>query len=101
MNQDDKKLNRVADVLRVIGHPTRMKIMLLLAKQGPLSVSTIQVSLRQREEQSLISRHLIKMKDKGILASERQGKENHYALSDPSLINVVDMLSLEAIANSL
>ena len=89
MNQSEK-LDRVADLLKILAHATRMRIVLILSKQGQVSVSAIQTQLRI--EQSLVSHHLVKMKDKGILNSERRGKEVYYSLSDPTLISIPTLL---------
>lgn len=90
MLTDQKRLDQVADILKVLAHSTRMEVMLILAKHGPSSVSSIQAQLQL--DQSLISHHLIKMKDKGILDSGRKGKEVHYSLTDPSLITIINLL---------
>lgn len=42
-------------------------------------------------EQSLLSNHLIKMKDKGILIRKRQGKQSLYSLMDTTLADFINM----------
>ena len=74
MNDQDYK--QIAAILQLIAHPMRIRIMLLLSHQPSISVSTLQAQLQV--EQSLLSQYLNKMKDRGILASERQGKKLYY-----------------------
>jgi DNA-binding transcriptional ArsR family regulator len=77
---EETRINQTAELLKVIAHPARLKILLLLASQGPRNVSGIQDQLHL--EQSLLSHHLIKLKDKGVLTCQRKGKEMHYGVND-------------------
>ncbi len=45
---------------------------------------------------SVVSRHLAKLKEAGILEAEKKGKEVHYSIKAPEVIQ-----TLRAIANSL
>lgn len=74
------RINQTAELLKVIAHPARLKILLLLVSRGPRNVSGIQDELQL--EQSLLSHHLIKLKDKGVLTCQRKGKEMHYGVND-------------------
>ena len=89
MNQH-QELDRAADLLKVIAHPIRMKIILLLDHYGPLSLSSLGGHLQI--DPSLTSHNLTKMKDKGLLTSQRQGKEVYYTLADPTPVQVVRLL---------
>lgn len=79
---------RVAELLKTIGHPLRLEILEILEHEEPLCVSEIQNRLKDRVEQSLLSHHLIKMKDKGILTCEKTGMQMQYRLMDRSILNV-------------
>lgn len=50
-----------------------------------------EIQSRLQIEQSLLSNHLIKMKDKGILLRKRQGKQSLYSLMDTTLADFVNM----------
>ncbi len=81
------KLERIADILRVIAHPVRLEILELLKEYGELSVAKLQEALAR--EQAQISQHLIKMKDKRILASRRDGRRIYYRIAIPELLEVL------------
>jgi DNA-binding transcriptional ArsR family regulator len=99
MSLDQQRIDRVAEIMRVIAHPIRMEVMLFLLKQGPSIVSSIQAELQI--EQSLLSHHLIKMKDRGVLYSDRKGKTMFYGLVDPSLVDVITpFLKLEILSQT-
>lgn len=73
------KLQKVAEILKAISHPVRLEVLELLEKNEPLSVAQLLVQLDV--EQSLLSHHLTKMKDKGILQSFREGRNIYYQLA--------------------
>jgi len=81
------KLERIADILRVIAHPVRLEILELLKEYGELSVAKMQEALAR--EQAQISQHLIKMKDKRILVSRRDGRRIYYRIAIPELLEVL------------
>ena len=84
---DDHNIERIADLLKILAHPLRLKIILLLAQEDSLNVSTIEARLQIK--QALLSTYLIKMRDKGFLTTEYRGKQNYYSLADPILIALV------------
>ncbi len=88
---NETKINQTAELLKVIAHPARLKILLLLASQGPRNVTGIQNQLQL--EQSLLSHHLIKLKDKGVLICQRKGKEMHYEVNVSLLSDLNNLLS--------
>jgi len=81
-------LEKMADVLKTIAHPVRLEIIELLEESGTLGVSELQVKLNI--EQSLLSHHLTKMKDKGILCSKRDGKNLFYSISLKNIENIFE-----------
>ncbi len=85
-----EQLEQVADILKVIAHPVRLKILKRLGSQNRANVS--EIIEHTGLEQSLISHHLTKMKDKGILISERSGKNVYYKLKDHHLLNIFDCM---------
>lgn len=87
---DEKKIEKAAYVLKAVAHPLRIKIILLLQENTEMSVSAIYKDLNA--EQSLISHHLINMRDKGILDIRRSGKNIYYFLVDESVANVIDCI---------
>lgn len=81
---------RVAELLKVLAHPIRLRILNLLSQYRELNVMSIQEQVAI--SQSLISHHLIKMNDKGVLTKIRGGKEIYYSLADPMLADCFSLL---------
>ena len=67
---DIKIAQKVAEVLKAVGHPARLQIIEVLEKQE-LTVGRIEGLIHY--PQAVISRHLSIMKDKGILECRREG----------------------------
>lgn len=87
---DPVKLGKIADVLKVISHPVRLEILELLQKTESLSVGQIKDAIEV--EQSLLSHHLTKMKDKGVLSSTRKGKNIFYEIAIHEITNIFDCM---------
>lgn len=87
---DEKRIDKAAYVLKAVAHPLRIKIIQLLNENGELNVSTIHKQLKA--EQSLISHHLINMRDKGILDIRRSGKNIYYFLVDTAVAEVIECI---------
>lgn len=83
---DAEKLARVAEVLKTIAHPVRLVIIENLQNGKELSVTELMEITGV--EQSSLSHHLIKMKDKGILSSRRDGKNIYYLLRDEHITQI-------------
>ncbi len=89
--EEQEKLEKVAFILKTIGHPVRLKILSLLSENQQMSVN--EISERCEVEQSLISHHLTNMKLKGVLQSERDGKSIFYSIKLMEVLNVVECMS--------
>ena len=87
-----EKIQRMAEVLKTIGHPLRLEVMQVLEQEEPLSVSEIKGRVGLDVEQSLLSHHLIKMKDKRVLKSEKQGMHVMYFLADRHILNIFECM---------
>ena len=85
---DAQKLERMADVLRVISHPIRLRIVELLALQ-PLNVGEIKELIDEEMAHSLISHHLNRMRLMGLLIARRNGASIEYSLAVPALCEIV------------
>ncbi|NIR43550.1 MAG: helix-turn-helix transcriptional regulator [Gemmatimonadetes bacterium] len=79
-----------ASMLKCIGHPIRLQIIDLLDRVGELNVTTIYETLGI--EQAVASQHLNLMRDKGILASRRDGVNVFYRIVDPRITHVIDCI---------
>ncbi len=88
---DDEKFEKVAFILKTIGHPVRLKIISYLSKFGSMSVNDI--CEKCEVEQSLISHHLNNMKLKGIVSSQREGKSIYYSIKLDEVLTVINCMS--------
>ncbi len=94
---NEKRIDKAAYVLKAVSHPLRIKIIQMLNDNKELNVSTIYKNLNA--EQSLISHHLINMRDKGILDIRRSGKNIYYFLVDTSIAEIVECIYKSKILN--
>ncbi|MFP4090268.1 MAG: ArsR/SmtB family transcription factor [Cyclobacteriaceae bacterium] len=85
--RDVAKLEKAAFILKTLAHPLRLSIVDLLTNNDRLSVNEICNMLDS--EQSLTSHHLSNMKLKGILDSEREGKNIYYSLKLKEVVKVL------------
>ncbi|MDZ7900846.1 MAG: metalloregulator ArsR/SmtB family transcription factor [Arcicella sp.] len=88
VNKD--KLEKAAFILKTVAHPTRLAIVDLLSQNEKLSVNEICEVLEC--EQSLLSHHLINMKLKGILRSEKDGLNVFYSLKEREVIKLIECI---------
>lgn len=87
---DQKKLERAAYVLKCVAHPVRISIIDLLEQRERLTVSQLQEVLQI--EQSLLSHHLTNMRDKGVVDTQREGKNVYYFLTDGTISNILECI---------
>lgn len=88
------KLNNVAKILKIVSHPVRLEILEILEAEEPLTVTAIRDKVNSEIEQSMLSHHLIKMKDNGILTSYKQGKNSYYSLTDRTMMSIFDCIGV-------
>ena len=88
INKD--KLEKAAFILKTVAHPTRLAIVDLLSQNEKLSVNEICEVLEC--EQSLLSHHLINMKLKGILRSEKDGLNVFYSLKERDVMKLIECI---------
>jgi DNA-binding transcriptional ArsR family regulator len=84
----DKELAiHAAEVLKAVAHPLRLLIVETL-EGGEKSVGQIVEALG--EKQAITSQQLNLMKDKGVLASRRDGAKVYYRVANPNVIRVLN-----------
>jgi DNA-binding transcriptional ArsR family regulator len=86
---DLEKVQRAADILKTVAHPTRLRIAELLQTRE-MTVGDIQESLGT--SQSLTSQQLSLMKVRGVLKSRKVGKSVYYGMDSPEVIRVLHCL---------
>ncbi|MBC7448904.1 MAG: helix-turn-helix transcriptional regulator [Hymenobacteraceae bacterium] len=87
---DAAKMERAAAMLKVLAHPKRMAIVDLLGREEKLTVTKIYTELDM--PQAIASQHLITLKDRGVLTSEKAGTKIYYSLLVPHLTEVIRCL---------
>ena len=71
------RLDKAAKLFRLLSDPTRLNILLLLAA-GERNVTALQTALRL--PQATVSHHLMLLRQGGVVARRRAGKEMFYSL---------------------
>jgi DNA-binding transcriptional ArsR family regulator len=85
------QLEKAANMLKAIAHPVRIAILNQLENGKKLTVTEIHELLNI--EQSTTSHHLGILKDKGVLASKRDGKNSYYFLKHENLSDILSCIS--------
>lgn len=79
--------NQIADILRVLSSPFRVKLLLAL-RQGEACVCHLENVLKKR--QAYISQHLMALRDSGILVARREGKYIFYRVSNEIVFELLN-----------
>lgn len=87
----DKSLNfdREAEILKVLGHPVRLKIVAGLMSQS-CNVKKIWECLEL--PQATVSQHLALLKNKGIIEGKRDGVEVFYQVTSAETRKIIEAL---------
>ena len=78
-----------AEMCKVFSNPTRLEILNLLRGR---ELSVTELINKTKLSQANISQHLSIMKSKGIVTSNRKGKNIYYKLTNPKIIKAFDMI---------
>lgn len=80
---------QAARFLKTLAHRDRLKVLCTLV-EGEQCVTDIERKVGA--SQSSISQHLARMKDEGLVASRRDGRQIHYKIADPLALEVIGLL---------
>lgn len=83
----EKKLHRMAEIFKALGHPARLCIVCRLMLLEKCNVSKMQACLEL--PQSTVSQHLAVLKSKNIIKGERKGVEVIYSISDENVKTLI------------
>lgn len=92
----EKSCEDVAQILKVLSHPTRLMILAHLLS-GKKTVNEL-VALCE-VSQSQMSQFLIRMKSDGIIDSEKEGTYSYYSLTDRRLFKLMKTIQSEFCAH--
>jgi len=86
---DDEILDMVTERLRVLAHPTRLKILHAL-QRGELCVSELVELIG--ESQVNVSRQLALLEKAGMVAKRKRGLKVYYSIRNQSILSICDLL---------
>ncbi|MCB8995071.1 MAG: helix-turn-helix transcriptional regulator [Bacteroidales bacterium] len=86
-----EQMEKASNMLKAIAHPLRLAILNHLEGGKKLTVTEIHELLNI--EQSTTSHHLGILKDKGVLLSQREGKNTFYYLKHDNLSTLIECVS--------
>ncbi len=89
-----ERIEAYATKLKVLGHPVRLKLLCMIARQEDPCVSELWVCLKQ--PQPVVSQHLAVLKDRNIVKSEVQGNRRIYSIVDPFVRDLVARIDCQA-----
>ena len=84
------KLLSAINMLKVIAHPVRLAIVDLLIENERMTILELQEALSL--EQAIASQHITLMEDKGVLISEKVGRNKYVSLRFPKMKKIVTCL---------
>jgi ArsR family transcriptional regulator len=86
---DPAVLAKAADVIKVVGHPDRLRILEFL-EDGEKAVGEIQDCLGLG--QAIVSQHLAKMRGWDIVEARRDGTHVYYHIIEPKVKHILDCI---------
>ena len=75
-------MNQMADVLKVMGHGFRLRIVEFLDLHGPTPAHVLLAALGGA--QGALSQHLSRLRLAGVIQAERRGKEVWFTIATPA-----------------
>ena len=90
MKNKNNNLEKTAEVLKVMAHPVRLKIIKNLIDNGPCNVGSLQEKFNI--PQPTVSSHLGKLKRAGVLNSDRNGTEIYYKVDSKFILSLAEAL---------
>ena len=85
-----KELYKIhAEMCKVFSNPTRLEVLNLLKNK---EISVTELIEKTKLSQANISQHLSIMKSKGIVTSNRKGKNIYYKLTNPKIIKSFNII---------
>ena len=77
----EEYLKKAVKILKLVSEESKLRIMLLLAKKGPLTVTEIATTLEMN--QSTVSHHFSLLRNADLVTTRRDGKNIYYDVNDP------------------
>ena len=83
-------LDLSSSLLKSVGHPIRVKIILTLADYTEMTVTELTQFLKI--EQPVMSLHLAVLRNANIIIVRKQGKKSMYSILDSSVLQAVQII---------
>ena len=90
-----KKLYDAAVILKAIGHPIRVEIIIELSKRAQMNVTELSESLGL--EQPITSLHLSILRNKSIIISKKEGTQSFYKIQNNYIKQIVSIIYYSSI----
>ncbi len=84
---DVRVLEAAAGVIKMLGHPMRLRIVELL-EGGERTVGELTAALDA--EQAIVSQQLVKLRRKGIVSGRRRGVNVYYRVENARVLKILD-----------
>jgi DNA-binding transcriptional ArsR family regulator len=85
---DPDRAGEVGALFKVLANGTRLRLLHALARADELCVSDIAQAVEMKPQ--AVSNQLIRLVDRGILGSRRNGNNVYYRITDPCVANLLD-----------
>lgn len=79
-----------SEILKALGHPVRLKMIFGLIKDEECNVNKIVEELNV--PQSTVSQHLGLLKNKGIVATRKEGVKTCYKVVNKKVLDIIEIL---------
>jgi ArsR family transcriptional regulator len=86
---DPRVFERAARVIRILGHPLRLRILESL-EVGERNVTDLQDELEAT--QAIISQQLAILRSEDVVASRREGPRVYYRITEPKVSHILDCI---------
>jgi len=87
---DGQKMISMAEALKSIAHPKRLRLVMILGCNKSMSVTEIQKALGI--SQSMTSQHLHALKINGIIKSQKNKNKVYYSIKDRNVIKLISCM---------
>lgn len=85
---DHRQAAELEALFKVLANDTRLRLLHALVQAGNLCVSELAAAVDMKPQ--AVSNQLVRLVDRGILGSKRNGTNVHYRITDPCITNLLD-----------
>ncbi len=83
------QIHKAAHCVKAFAHPHRLSILAMLA-EGEKNVQELTEGLGA--SQSNVSQHLVKMKERNLVVTRREGNMIYYSIQNPKILQLVELM---------